>query len=160
MSKSENRPTAWPAALAGLGAIRFSRSSCRFREVVAFYRDVVGLRLYESFEESYGSNGAIFVLPDSSVTLEIVESAEPVAIDPHEQLCLYFGEDTAMAAVRDRLVAAGAPRAVAHPYWQATGAVAFRDPEGRVLILAPFVYGKNEPAAGSAEGRHAFHGPS
>ena len=156
MGDEEHRCAAWPKALGRLGAIRFGWRYHRFREAVAFYRDLVGLPLYETFEGSYGSNGAIFALPDPSVTFEVLESTVPVLVDPHEQLCLYFWDEAATVAVRERLAAAGITPVAAHPYWQATGAVAYRDPEGRGLVLAPFVYGKNEPAASSAEGKHAF----
>lgn len=50
-----------------------------------FYRDLVGM-LDQTFAESYGSNGAIFGLPSSSLTLEIVET------DHHEQLCRYCSD--------------------------------------------------------------------
>ncbi|REU07738.1 hypothetical protein DSK18_03150 [Mycobacterium tuberculosis] len=50
-----------------------------------FYRDLVGM-LDQTFAESYGSNGAIFGLPSSSLTLEIVETAH------HEQLCRYCSD--------------------------------------------------------------------
>ena len=135
----------WPPALARLGAIRFARNYHRFEEAVAFYRDLVGLVLYETFEDSDGSSGAIFALPDTSVTFEIVQSTVPLPIAAREQLCLYFWDEGAMTAVRDRLAHAGVPALPAAPYWQAVGAVCFRDPEGCALILAPFVYGRNEP---------------
>lgn len=125
------RHTHWPAHLASIGAIRFARRSCRFGETVRFYRDLVGLPLYETFEASYGSNGAIFGLPSWNLTLEIVESVDPVAVDHHEQLCLYFPDKQAQDAAIPRLQAAGAELVEQHPYWAATGAVTFRDPDGR-----------------------------
>jgi hypothetical protein len=48
-----------------------------YDETVQFYRDVVGLPVLESFQGSYGEDGAIFGLPDSTVHLEIVRSNEP-----------------------------------------------------------------------------------
>src|ERR1700731_4197906 len=84
------RKTHWPRELASIGPIRFARRPSNFEETVRFYRELVGLPLFETFQGSYGSNGAIFGLPSWNLTLEIVESVEPVAVDPHEQLCLYF----------------------------------------------------------------------
>ncbi len=79
-----------------------------------FYRELVGLPLYETFEASYDSNGAIFGLPSWNLTLEIVESVESVAVDHHEQLCLYFPDRQAQQAAIARLQAAGlAPRGAA-----------------------------------------------
>ncbi len=160
MQAKEQQRAAWLDALAGLGAIRFARRYHRFRGAVAFYRDLVGLPLVESFAGSYGSTGAIFALPDSACTFVLVAVAAPEPVGPEEQLCLYFRDAAAMAAVRTRLEAAGLAPVAAHPYWTATGAVAFRDPEGRGLVLAPFLYGVNEPAAGMAEGEHVFPGAS
>ena len=44
--------------LASIGGIRFARRSSNFKETVRFYRELVGLPLYETFEASYGNNGA------------------------------------------------------------------------------------------------------
>jgi hypothetical protein len=76
-----NRPEGagrWPEHLP-VGALRVGRSSAHYDQAVQFYRDLVGLPILESFERSYGEDGAIFGLPDTSVQLEIVRSTEPVA---------------------------------------------------------------------------------
>src|SRR6201996_1377118 len=99
--------TGWPDELALIGAIRFARRSTQFESTVQFYRDLVGLPLVATFGDSYGSNGAIFGLPGSSLTFEIVEAVEPVAVDSHEQLCLYFPDTAAQQRATARLVAAG-----------------------------------------------------
>src|ERR1700744_933594 len=101
------RTTHWPKELAPIGAIRFERRSPHFSDTVSFYREMVGLPLYETFESSYGSNGAIFGLPSWNLTLEIVQSAEPVAPDDLEQLCLYFPDERAQEAAIVRLQAEG-----------------------------------------------------
>ncbi|OOK63311.1 glyoxalase-like domain protein [Mycobacterium kansasii] len=97
----------WPKELACIGSIRFARRSSNFEEAVRFYRDLVGLPLYETFGESYGSNGAIFGLPSWNLTLEIVEAVDEVAVDHHEQLCLYFPDNQAHQAAMARLRTAG-----------------------------------------------------
>jgi catechol 2,3-dioxygenase-like lactoylglutathione lyase family enzyme len=150
------RKTHWPTELASIGAIRFARRSSNFEETVRFYRELVGLPLYETFEASYGSNGAIFGLPSWNLTLEIVESAEPVAADYQEQLCLYFPDKHAQQAAIARLQAAGLAPVEQHPYWEATGAVTFPDPDGREVVFAPFVFGVNEPDDSSTSGKHEF----
>jgi catechol 2,3-dioxygenase-like lactoylglutathione lyase family enzyme len=153
------RHTHWPAQLASIGGIRFARRSSNFQETVRFYRELVGLPIFETFGESYGSNGAIFGLPSWNLTLEIVESIEPVAVDHHEQLCLYFPERQAQQAAIARLRAAGVEPVDQHPYWAATGAVTYRDPDGREIVFAPFVFGVNEPGDSSASGTHEFPSP-
>lgn len=150
------RTTHWPPQLATIGGLRFARRSSNFQDTVRFYRELVGLPLFETFGESYGSNGAIFGLPSWNLTLEIVESVEPVAVDHHEQLCLYFPDRQAQQAAIARLRGAGAQSVEQHPYWEATGAVTYRDPDGREIVFAPFVFGVNEPSDSSASGTHEF----
>jgi catechol 2,3-dioxygenase-like lactoylglutathione lyase family enzyme len=142
--------------LASIGGIRFARRSTNFDETVRFYRELVGLPLYETFEASYDSNGAIFGLPSWNLTLEIVEAADEVAVDSHEQLCLYFPDKQSQQAAIARLQQAGLEPVEQHPYWAATGAVTYRDPDGREVVFAPFVFGVNEPDDSSASGKHEF----
>jgi catechol 2,3-dioxygenase-like lactoylglutathione lyase family enzyme len=142
-------PAGWPAELASIGAIRFARRSAHFEPTVRFYRDLIGLPLCATFTGSYGSNGAIFGLPGSALTFEIVEAAEPVAVDNHEQLCLYFPDAAAQRRATARLRGAGMNPVDSHPYWAATGAVTYRDPDGREVVFAPFIFGVNEPAESS-----------
>lgn len=151
-----HRTTHWPAELAPIGGLRFARRSANFTETVRFYRELVGLPLYETFHESYGSNGAIFGLPSWNLTLEIVEASEPVAVDPHEQLCLYFPDASAQQAAVGRLRAAGVEPVQQHPYWEATGALTYRDPDGREIVFAPFVFGVNDPTGDGPTGTHEF----
>src|ERR1700757_4324852 len=149
-----HKAATWPAELASIGALRFARRSAYFHEAVSFYRDLVGLPLRATFGESYGSNGAIFGLPGSSLTFEIVGATEPVPVDSHEQLCLYFPDAAAQQRAIAQLVAAGAKPVESHPYWAATGSVTYRDPDGREVVFAPFVFCVNEPAVGAASGEH------
>ncbi|GAA1427212.1 hypothetical protein GCM10009641_01370 [Mycobacterium cookii] len=148
-------PVGWPDGLTAIGAIRFARRSAHFESTVRFYRDLVGLPVCATFAESYGSTGAIFGMPGSALTFEIVEATESVAVDSHEQLCLYFPDTAAQQQATARLAAAGMEPVESHPYWAATGAVTYRDPDGREVVFAPFVFAVNEPPEGSASGRHA-----
>jgi hypothetical protein len=145
---------AWPEGLASIGAIRFARRSAHFEPTVHFYRDLVGLPLCATFRDSYGSTGAIFGLPGSALTFEIVKSDEPIAVDVHEQLCLYFPDAAAQQQATARLSEAGIGPVGSHPYWAATGSVTYRDPDGREVVFAPFIFGVNEPAEGNAAGEH------
>ncbi|WP_204079897.1 VOC family protein [Mycobacterium riyadhense] len=156
MKDKPRRTTHWPTELAPIGSIRFARRSSNFGETVRFYRELVGLPLYEAFGESYGSNGAIFGLPSSELTFEIVEAVQPVTVDHHDQLCLYFPDKQAQQTATARLRDAGLQPVEQHPYWEATGAVTYRDPDGREVVFAPFVYGVNEPSDSSASGKHEF----
>jgi hypothetical protein len=78
----------------------------------------------------------------------VVEGTEPTPVSRYDALCLYFPDEAAKQAAMSRLKAAGIEPSESHPYWAATGGVTYRDPDGREVIFAPFVYGKNEPDAG------------
>ncbi len=139
-----NRPQGtarWPEHLP-VGALRVGRSSDHYDQAVPFYRDLVGLPVLESFAGSYGEDGTIFGLPDTSTQLEIVRSTAPaVGVARIDSLVLYLAD----AAVQDRLVArmaaAGLEPAPQHPYWQANGGVTYRDPDGREVVFVSWVYG-------------------
>ena len=134
-NEKPTRKTHWPKELASIGAIRFARRSTNFNATVRFYRELVRLPLYETFEGSFGSNGAIFGLPSSNLTMEIVEAIDAVAVDHHEQLCLYFPDKSAQQAAIARLQQAALQPVEQHPYWEATGAVTYprpRRPRSRV----------------------------
>jgi hypothetical protein len=146
--------TGWPHELASIGAIRFARRSVHFEPTVRFYRDFVGLPLCATFGDSYGSTGAIFGLPGSALTFEIVKADEAIAVDAHEQLCLYFPDAAAQRQATARLSDGGIAPVESHPYWAATGAVTYRDPDGREVVFAPFIFGVNEPAESNASGDH------
>lgn len=135
----------WPVRLRRLAGLRFAWGSYQFHESVAFYRDLVGLPVLETFENSYGSTGSIFGLPDPGVTLELVKADEPIDPHAHERLCLYFPDESSRNAAIGRFRAKGIePLVEQHPYWSATGAVTFLDPDRREVVFAPFVY---EPGA-------------
>ena len=140
--------------MASIGAIRIARRSAQFEPTVRFYRELVGLPLRATFAGSYGSTGAIFGLPGSAVTFEIVDATEPVAVDSYEQLCLYFPDGSAQHQATARLRAAGINPVASHSYWVATGPVTYRDPDGREVVFAPFIFGVNEPVEVGASGEH------
>jgi hypothetical protein len=147
-------PTGWPDGLAAIGAIRFARRSAHFGPTVRFYRDLVGLPLVATFADSYGGTGAIFGLPGSALTFEIIEATESVVVDGQEQLCMYFPDATAQKHATARLQAVGIKPVKSHPYWEAMEAVTYRDPDGREVVFAPFIFGFNEPAESGASGQH------
>jgi GNAT superfamily N-acetyltransferase len=136
-------PLGWPDHL-GPGALRWARASNRYDETVCFYRDLVGLPVVGEFTSSYGEDGTIFGLPDTTVQMEIVR-AHPglVPVVGTDQLVLYLEDQDALAEAASPLLDAGLlPDPAPHAYWEANGALTFRDPDGRGLVLAPWVYGR------------------
>src|SRR5690242_12796932 len=65
----------WPDHLHP-GAVRFAHVSSAYEASVAFYRDLVGLPVIEDFSSSFGEDGTIVGLPDTTLQLEIVRAHE------------------------------------------------------------------------------------
>jgi hypothetical protein len=144
--------TEQPSLPSGVGAIRFARRTARLHECVSFYRDLVGLPLLMVFDRDPaqdGVAGAIFSMPKTDVTFELVEALEPVAIDSHEQLVLYFAGHEIRDRTAQRLLDAGLRPMVQYRYWQDNDALTFSDPDGRDVVLAPWVFGEAPPPARS-----------
>ncbi len=140
----------------GVGAIRFARRTAHLHECVSFYRDLVGLPLLMVFDgdpAQDGVAGAIFCMPQTDVTFELVEALEPVAIDSHEQLVLYFAGHEIRDRAAQRLLDAGLRPVAQYRYWEDNDALTFSDPDGRAVVLAPWVFGEAPPPARSKERR-------
>ena len=86
-------------------------------------------------------------MPQTDVTFELVESLEPLAIDSHEQLVLYFADYEARDRVAQRLLNVGRRAVAQYRYWDDNDAVMFSDPDGRDVVLAPWVFGEAPPPA-------------
>jgi len=135
--------TRWPAHLRP-GALRVVRSSAHYDDTIAFYRDAVGLPVVDSFQDSYGEDGTIFGLPGIATHMEIVRSQ---GIDPSpdrfDQLVFYLADDAGVEAAVGPLLEAGlTPVPAPHPYWVANRGVVFLDPDGRGVVYAPWIYGR------------------
>jgi catechol 2,3-dioxygenase-like lactoylglutathione lyase family enzyme len=131
----------WPEHLP-VAAVRIGRTSARYDQTIQFYRDIVGLAVLESFEGSYGEDGTIFGLPDTSTQLEIVRSTEAaVPVDRVDSLVFYLPDSAARERLVARMAAAGLEPASQHPYWQANGGMTYRDPDGREVVFVSWVYG-------------------
>jgi len=135
----------WPTHLRP-GAVRLAHASGNYDETIAFYRDLVGLPVVGAFANSFGEDGTIFGFPDTSVQLEVVraQADDGAPAGSFDQLVLYLDNSAAVAAATAPLRTAGlAPKAHPHPYWVARGAVSYQDPDGRDIVFAPWVYGRD-----------------
>jgi catechol 2,3-dioxygenase-like lactoylglutathione lyase family enzyme len=133
----------WPEHLP-VGALRVGRSSAHYDQAVQFYRDLIGLPVLDSFAGSYGEDGTIFGLPDTSVQLEIVRSTEPVVrTDRIDMLVFYLPDAAAQERLTARMAAAGVEPTAQHSYWHANGGVTFKDPDGREIVFVSWVYGRD-----------------
>lgn len=134
----------WPVHLHP-GALRFARASAHYDQTIAFYRDLVELPVVGEFIDSFGADGTIFGLPDAGVQLEIVraDGSAEAAAGAFDQLVLYLDDADAVAAATAPLRHRGlTPDPGTHEYWRANGAVSYLDPDGRAVVFAPWVYGR------------------
>ena len=147
--------TRWPAHLRP-EAVRFTRSSSRYDDTITFYGEVVGLPVVETFTSSFGEDGTIFGLPGTGTHLEIVHGSPDEPRGVFDQLVLYLDDEDSVAAATAPLREHGlTPGPDPHPYWNANGAVVYPDPDGREVVFAPWVYGRDpEPVDQSGGGCH------
>jgi catechol 2,3-dioxygenase-like lactoylglutathione lyase family enzyme len=116
--------------------LRVARHTERLDELVAFYRDGIGLTEVGGFRDHDGYAGAFLALPGTGAHLELTAGGEHGAPAPHPEslLVLYLGDDDAVRAVAARLDVD--PVSPANPYWGEHG-VTFEDPDGFRVVLVP-----------------------
>jgi catechol 2,3-dioxygenase-like lactoylglutathione lyase family enzyme len=116
--------------------LRVARHTGRLEEVVAFYRDGVGLREIGRFHDHDGYDGVFLEIPGSGAHLELTSGGEHGAPEPHPEtlLVLYAGHEEAVREIAERLGAE--PVAPANPYWAQHG-VTVEDPDGFRVVLVP-----------------------
>jgi ribosomal protein S18 acetylase RimI-like enzyme len=119
-----------------LNALRVARHTERLDEIVAFYRDGLGLTEIGGFRDHDGYDGVFLELPGTRAHLEFTAGGGEGAPTPHPEslLVLYMGDEATVAAVVARLGAE--PVAAANPYWSEHGAT-LEDPDGFRLVLVP-----------------------
>jgi catechol 2,3-dioxygenase-like lactoylglutathione lyase family enzyme len=116
--------------------LRVARHTGRLEEVVAFYRDGLGLPEIGRFRGHDGYDGVFLEIPGSGAHLELTSGGEHRAPKPHPEslLVLYAGGDGAVREIAARLGAE--PVEPANPYWADHG-VTFEDPDGFHVVLVP-----------------------
>jgi catechol 2,3-dioxygenase-like lactoylglutathione lyase family enzyme len=115
--------------------LRVARHTNRLEEVVAFYRDQVGLPEIGRFRGHDGYDGVILDLPGTGAHLELTTGGNHPAPEAHADslLVLYCDDRVQLDATVARIAAPQVQPA--NPYWRAN-AVAYADPDGFQLLLA------------------------
>jgi catechol 2,3-dioxygenase-like lactoylglutathione lyase family enzyme len=130
-------------ANAGEGAaqIRIARPTDRLDEVVAFYKDGLGLEEIGGFADHDGYTGVMLGLPGRDLHLEFTTHADgsPGAAPSRDNLLVfYLGDAEGRDAVAAQLEAlGGTPVAAENPFWDSVGALTFEDPDGWRVVLVP-----------------------
>ncbi len=116
--------------------LRVARHTERLADLVAFYRDGIGLPEIGGFRGHAGYDGVFLAIPGTGAHLELTAGGGHGAPAPHPEslLVLYLGDDAAVRAVAERLRAT--PVAPANPYWAEHG-LTFEDPDGFRVVLVP-----------------------
>jgi catechol 2,3-dioxygenase-like lactoylglutathione lyase family enzyme len=114
--------------------LRVARHTERLEEVVAFYRDGIGLEEVGGFCDHNGYDGVFLAVPGTGAHLELTAGGGHGAPAPHPEslLVLYLGNDRAVEAVEARLGVD--PVRPANPYWAEHG-MTFEDPDGFRVVL-------------------------
>jgi catechol 2,3-dioxygenase-like lactoylglutathione lyase family enzyme len=114
--------------------VRIARHTERLDEVVAFYRDRIGLSETGRFQDHDGYDGVFLEIPGADAELELTSGGghDAPAAHPESLLVLYLDRQDQMDAITARIHAA--PVTPANPYWQRT-AIAFEDPDGFQVVL-------------------------
>ena len=115
--------------------LRIARHTDRLDEVLAFYRDRIGLREVGGFKDHDGYDGVFLEIPGTGAQLELTTGGQHRAPSPHPELLLvlYFESQAERDAVADRIAQ---PQVVpANPFWRAS-ALAYEDPDGFQVLLA------------------------
>jgi catechol 2,3-dioxygenase-like lactoylglutathione lyase family enzyme len=140
MGSPEPGGARWSAAPPA-GAVRVVRWSPRYDETVIFYRDIIGLPVLESFQDSYGLDGTILGLFGSEVHLEIVRSPQRQSLTGGlDQLVFYLPDPAAQEQIMARLAAAGVDPVAQIEYWQENGGVTYSDPDAHEVVFASWIY--------------------
>lgn len=135
MAESETWPPELPVA-----RMRVARPTDRLDEVVAFYRDGIGLPVIGSFEGHAGYTGILLGMPGTSYHLEFThhESGSPCPAPSRDNLLVfYLTERAAIDHLAGRLAAMGYPAVPPeNPYWSADRSMTIADPDGwRVVFM-------------------------
>ncbi|MFC4946897.1 VOC family protein [Pseudonocardia sp. GCM10023141] len=131
---------AWPETLPVV-QVRIGRPTDQLTEVVAFYRDLLGLPELHRFDGHAGYDGVMLGLPGTDHHLEFtthVDGSPGAAPSKDNLLVLYFAGTGAMYDVMERLGTAGhEPVEPENPYWTDNGGFTFEDPDGWRVVLMP-----------------------
>jgi len=139
MSSASPAGTVWPGGFS-VAQVCIARPTARFDEVIAFYRDGLGLPVLFQFEAN-GAKGGMVGLPSSGHHLEFIQPANAAdmsfdAPNKLHALVLHMPEPTDVELVSQRLQARGLKQMTpGNPYWIGR-AVVYEDPDGWPIVLA------------------------
>lgn len=134
MTTSEQWPPEFPVV-----RVRVARPTDRLEEIIAFYRDGIGLSIIDTFQDHAGYSGVMLGLPGISYHLEFTHheaGSDCPAPSKDNLLVFYLSERREMNRVVEKLHALGYPSvAPENPYWSADRSVTIADPDGWRVVF-------------------------
>jgi hypothetical protein len=122
--------------------VRIARPTDKLEEVVAFYRDGVGMPVVYQFHDHDGYSGVMLGIPDDRIHLEFTHASggSPCPAPTKDNLLvLYISEQQDFRKAVGRIEKAGhRPVEPENPYWSNFGKT-YEDPDGWRVVL---YYGK------------------
>ena len=114
--------------------LRVARHTDRLEEVVAFYRDRIGLPELGRFTDHDRYDGVFLGIPGAGSHLEFTAGGDHRAPEPHPEslLVLYVETQQELDTIAARV--GSSETTPANPYWQ-RNAHAFADPDGYQVLL-------------------------
>ncbi len=126
----------WPDGVQ-VAQVRVVRPTDRLEEVVAFYRDGLGLRVIDTFKGS-GYEGVLLGLPGRSYHLAFIrhKDGSPCPAPSRDNLLvLYIPDQDHLSRLRERFERLGhRPVEPQNPYWR-DKSITFEDPDGWRTVL-------------------------
>ncbi len=139
MSPAPSASTLWPGGF-HVAQVCIARPTAQFDEVIAFYRDGLGLPVLFQFDEG-GAKGGMVGLPGSAHHLEFIQPANAASMrfdapNKLHALVLHIPDAADVERVSQRLKARGlTPVTPGNPYWIGR-AIVYDDPDGWPIVLA------------------------
>lgn len=131
--------------------LRVARHTQRLEEVVAFYRDGIGLPETGRFRDHDGYDGVFLAIPGSGgAHLELTSGGAHGSPTPHPEslIVLYVGHAGAVRAIENRMRTVSV--APANPYWAEHG-LTFEDPDGFRVVLVPERWDTRHPGTATSD---------
>jgi len=118
--------------------IRVARPTDKLTEVVAFYRDGLGLPVIGHFESHSGYSGVMLGMPDERFHLEFTHAdvGSPCPAPGRDNLLVFYMPDLPayMATVKRMQAQGHTPVEPENPYWK-DHSLTFEDPDGWRVVL-------------------------
>lgn len=117
--------------------VRIARSTDRLPEIVAFYRDVLGLEILSQFQGHDGFDGVMVGRRGSDMHFEFTheQGAGDHARPSPDDLVVFYLDEIAWTRVVRAIEATGAPTVRSHnPYWDRRG-ITVEDPDGYRVVV-------------------------